>query len=258
MIRKLFMVNDGKRNLELIIDENKKRKKLKTILSVAEELIFDNTDTDTNPIFLLIKELCDIEYGHCIYSTISTRNPNNVMQVSVSNLLPHEEGKYGKYLYHQDYLGMITRSDYIDKSKIVHKEIIKLGYDPLIAWPWNCDRLIKSIGTIKGEWLQDDNHKTSLWLPYGVTFVNGGNHSITTGYLQNKGSIEINDVYHLKEIHHHIYTDGVYYFRKEDDSIYAKVNNFNLATIFAIGDLIQRQKFSRKILFHGKDINLIK
>ena len=64
---------------------------------------------------------------------------------------------------------------------------IHLHKDLILPWPWKRERLINAISYIgekrvRGGWKQDfDNHYTDLWLPIGVTWVKGGNHSIASG-----------------------------------------------------------------------------
>lgn len=245
--------------IKRIFEENKKRQELKKICLVAEELLEIKIEAETHPIYLLIKELVDLEYNKVIYKTISTHDDHKVPQFSSNNLLPYEEKKYGNYLYENFYGEQITFGKLVDESRVSTKESILLGNDPIIARPWNIWRLTRAMDNIQDKWIQDNNHQVSLWLPYGVTFVSSGNHSITVGYLRNTGSVTTDDVYNVGEIHDYIYTDGIYYFRKSDDSICAEVTNFNLAVVFAIGGLIHKKRFSGEgnINFHSQNVNHI-
>lgn len=240
--------------MKTIYEENKKRQELKKICLVAQQLLKIEAEDETHPIYLLIKELTELEYSKVIYKSISTHNDRKVPHFSADNLLPREEKKYGNYLY-KDYKGeRMTYQKLYEKYDETNKETIILGKDPIIARPWNIKRLIRQINNIQEEWKQDDNHQVSLWLPYGVSFITSGNHSITVGHLRNTGSVTTNKIHNVGEIHNHIYTDGVYYFRKSDDSICAEVTNFNLAVVFAIGELIRNKSFNGSIKFHGKNV----
>ena len=227
---------------------------------------FEKTDAETHPVYLLIKELADLVYSEIIYENISTQKNDKVTKVTINQIIPEERKEFGNYLYimeHSDFRdddGKIGFYDLKYNGKLDMEEDIKLGKDPVIAWPWNPDRLTRAMYNITNDWIQDSNHKVALWLPYGITFVETGNHSITVGHLRDVGEIKTTEVYNVGYIHTYVYTDGVYYFRKEDDSICGEVTNFYLAAIFAIGGLIHDQMYNGRlkgieINFHGKDVN---
>lgn len=254
------------KKLALAYVENRKRQALKNILSKARILISEKTDAETHPVYLLIKELANLVYSETIYENISTQENNKVTKVTINQIIPEERKEFGKYLYikeHSDFRdddGKIGFFDLKYNGKLDIEENIKLGKDPVIACPWNPDRLTRAMYNITNDWIQDSNHKVALWLPYGITFVESGNHSITVGYLRDIGEIKTTEVYNVGDIHTYVYTDGVYYFRKEDDSICGEVTNFYLTAIFAIGGLIHDKMYNGrqngiKINFHGKDVN---
>src|SRR5581483_7448050 len=71
---------------------------------------------------------------------------------------------------------------------------VRLGIDVLLPWPWSRERLLTSLSKLRpggdwGDWRQDDNHRVELWLPVGVGWVFGGNHSITAGIINAAGEI---------------------------------------------------------------------
>jgi len=254
------------KKLVLAYEENKKRQALKNILSKARILISEKTDAETHPVYLLIKELANLAYSEIIYENISTQKNDKVTKVTINQIIPYEEKRFGKYLYKKENTdftnddGKIGFDDLKDNGKLDIEESIRLGEDPVIAWPWNPNRLTKAMCDITNDWIQDSNHRITLWLPYGITFVESGNHSITIGYLRTVGKIKTNSVYNVGDIHTYVYTDGVHYFRKEDDSMCGEVTNFYLAVIFAIGGLIHDQMYNGKINgikinYHGKDVN---
>lgn len=228
---------------------------LKNICTNAEKLLNKNEDLDTHPIYLFIKSLVDLEYNKQICNTLSKYEKTQDRVIRFYDLFPCVQYKYGGYLYKKGGKP-ITFSDLMLQKEVSFTETISLGYDPVFACPWDPERLTNCMNFIKGSWKQDINHDITLLMPYGITFVNSGNHSITVGYLKNVGELEINKIFNISEIHDYIYTDGTFYYRKEDNSICAKVENFNFAVIFAIGELIHNSSDKNiKIKFHGKDVN---
>lgn len=130
------------------------------------------------------------------------------------------------------------------KELDIKKEIV-LAKDLILPWPWQRDRLINSItnigrGRIAGEWRQHhNNHYVELWLPMGIAWVSGGNHSISTGIIQGSGSVQPTSIVDISNIFNHIYTDGMNYYRKSDHQIISPVINIEFAAIFEIGRIMK-------------------
>ena len=61
-------------------------------------------------------------------------------------------------------------------------------------------------------WKQDHNNKIEYWLPFGIGFVHGGNHSITNGIVNGTGKINNYTTYDISDIYKYIICDGVYYY----------------------------------------------
>ncbi|GEM_PF-2581754 len=263
---KLFSeLSKNKINKAQIERENQNRQQLKNILSVARGIISRTTTyEETHPVYLLIKQLVDQELNKNIYSSISTFDESKVKYFNIHDLLPCynnksynkfnalNKGEENEYLY-VDALGEeIKYYEFIQESKVEGKSVtIKLGQDPIITRPWNVDRLIGTYsnigkGKLHGNWRKDSNHITELWLPFGITFVSSGNHSITAGILNNEGSLEVTEIYDMSNIFYHIYCDGVNFFRTKDNSLYAPVENYSLAIVYEIGRLINSYKSSEK------------
>ncbi|WP_156497351.1 DUF6710 family protein [Paenibacillus jamilae] len=121
---------------------------------------------------------------------------------------------------------------------------VSLKDDLVLPWPWNYDRLIGSLVSIGedrhwGDWKMDDlNHNVELWLPMRIVFIIGGNHSITAGIVQGIGTLKPNYVFDMSPIYDHVYTDGVYYYRKDDNSKLEKVNEIEFAVLFEVGRIM--------------------
>ncbi|WP_155988528.1 DUF6710 family protein [Paenibacillus massiliensis] len=244
-------------NREKIEKENKQRREFKNILLTAQDIINQTTTyKETHPIYLLIKKLVEFELHKNIYNSISSRDSNSVKDFNGSYILPRgyqANGHNSMFLSddnEEDYFYVtgdgkpLTYDNFMDESKIQGKSVsILLGTDPVLTRPWNTKRLtgaVCNIGSGKphGDWREDSNHCAELWLPFGVTFVTNGNHSITAGILGNEGELKVNNIYDVSKVCPHIYCDGVNYFRTRDDSFYAPVWNFSLAAIYEIGRLI--------------------
>ena len=89
-----------------------------------------------------------------------------------------------------------------------------------------------------GSWRQDWNHDIEYWLPLGIGWVKGGNHSITSGIIQGEGTIIIEEVYDISAVYQHVICDGDTFRRQHDGSKIASVKNVEFAGIFEIGRLM--------------------
>lgn len=223
-----------------------KKNKLNNICLNAEKLLENDNELDTHTIYMIIKALTNLEYNKEIYDTLSNEKKHKPV-IKFYDLFPTSD-----YLYKKDGKS-ITFLDIMYSNQLPIYETVKLGYDPVYACPWNTERLINNMNNITGLWKQDENHDPLLFLPYGITIINSGNHSATVGYLRNQGQLNVDKVYNISEVHRYVYTDGIYYYRKSDNSICSKVKNFNFAIIFALDELIYNS--SKKIKFHGIEVN---
>lgn len=140
-------------------------------------------------------------------------------------------------------------------KKINFNKKIELRKEVILPWPWNRERLVDSMCNYGSElfceeWKEDcSNHCIELWLPLGICWVRGGNHSITTGILQGEGSITPT-VYDISDYYKNVYCDGEYYRLKADRIKLNKVKNVEFAAIYEIGRLI----IERNIVFKPNNI----
>jgi len=137
------------------------------------------------------------------------------------------------------------------KKKLNIDVTLKLSCDMVLPWPWDTERIVKNLsyigkGKVRGDWFQDNNHKVELWLPFGLGWVHGGNHSIASGILQGDGIIKPTNIYDVSSVFDLVKFDGNYFIRIEDgERISNKVVDFEFAAVFEVGRLI-----------HKKDLNL--
>lgn len=129
---------------------------------------------------------------------------------------------------------------------------ISLARDPVLPCSWHPDRYISALATIgankagpegnsrsQGAFRQDSNHTVSLWLPWGIGFVTGGNHSITAGILHADGHVIPQTVYDMGYLFDEIVCDGSHYRDQRSGKILAPVEDVRRAAVFEIGRLMR-------------------
>ncbi|MFZ6689305.1 DUF6710 family protein [Undibacterium sp. SXout11W] len=127
---------------------------------------------------------------------------------------------------------------------------IRLNRDVILPWPWERKRLLQALATIgtgktQGRWKQDDmNHLVHVWLPWGIPFVGGGNHSIAAGIIAGEGKIVPTEIHDMSGIFKLVECDGMNFLDKKDGSIIAPVSDARVAAIFEIGRLMHKTKCS--------------
>ena len=125
---------------------------------------------------------------------------------------------------------------------------LELKTDLIFPWCWNngsvCSTL-SYLGTKKNKpWQEDPNHRINYWLPVGIGWVIGGNHSIMAGIIAGEGTINNYKCTDISALYSHIYCDGINFYRSYDDSIVEPVKNFDLACIFEIGRIMHQHGIS--------------
>jgi hypothetical protein len=124
---------------------------------------------------------------------------------------------------------------------------LNLAWDLIFPWPWNAGRIINAFSNLRpggewGPWRQDPNHCVELWLPVGIAWVHGGNHSITAGILRGEGEIRPEITYDISQIYKHVTCDGIKYYRKYDGKSIGVVPDFEMAVVFEIGRLMSKYR----------------
>lgn len=131
---------------------------------------------------------------------------------------------------------------------------LNLSTDLILPWPWNKPRLVNTItkigkGRAWGKWQQDYiNHDVEVWLPIGIAWVNGGNHSITVGIIQG-GELAPEHYYDISEVYNHMKCDGKNFIRTKtnliiNNEILCPVTNIEFAAIFVTGRLLVEREIS--------------
>lgn len=123
---------------------------------------------------------------------------------------------------------------------------VYLAKDIVLPCPWHRDRVVSALARIGsgktfGPWEQDfANHHLTLWLPWRIAFVNGGNHSITAGIIAGEGSLLPEEVYDMSHIFQKVRCDGSHYWDIENHTKLGVVDDPRIAAVFEIGRLILR------------------
>lgn len=136
------------------------------------------------------------------------------------------------------------------------KHTLNLARDPILPTPWRRDGFVNALANIGsgktcGKWEQESNHVVHLWLPWGIGFVTGGNHSIASGILSGEDiSIDAKDIYDFSPILDIVECDGRFYKNKETGEVLARVTDYRRAAVFEIGRLIVHHQV--KIAANGK------
>ncbi|WP_144030062.1 DUF6710 family protein [Burkholderia sp. AU16741] len=137
------------------------------------------------------------------------------------------------------------RTDELYERELSNEQFrIRLSTDVVLPWPWNRQRIantLSSIGTGKaaGPWEQDfKNHCVLLWLPWGIAFVAGGNHSLTAGIVSGEGELVPEAVYDMSAMLDRVHCDGRHYHEVATGRKIAPVSNPRIAAVFEIGRLM--------------------
>lgn len=122
---------------------------------------------------------------------------------------------------------------------------LRLGVDLIFTQPWHRERLSQCLSAIgvppeRKPWKYDRiNHFIEYWLPMGIGWVNGGNHSIAVGITRAEGHLPPSSTYDISPLFEHVHTDGWWYHSKVNPK-FCKVRNVEMAAIFEIGRLMHQ------------------
>jgi hypothetical protein len=128
--------------------------------------------------------------------------------------------------------------------------MVHLNRDPILPCPWHRDRYVSALANIGsgkslGSWKVDrNNHFISVWLPWGIAFVGGGNHSIGAGIVAGEGIVRPNEVYDMGDMLEKIRCDGEHYRSILDDRILSSVSDQKIGALFEIGRLLRAHKIT--------------
>lgn len=129
---------------------------------------------------------------------------------------------------------------------------LQLSRDIVLPCAWSYAGYVNALATIgsnkqpettdrsyQGGWRQDQNHRVDVWLPWGIGFVNGGNHSITAGILAGEGEIKPDTIYDMAFLLDDLQCDGVNFIDTQSGTNLGPVLDWRTAAVFEIGRLIR-------------------
>jgi len=216
----------------LLGNESTQKERFSKVMHVANEIAIQNPDALKDFIRLLGRKLQSDYMCRAIFAVNERKIPDlEPKQVWFDEFMPITLA--GKSLH-----------DLKIKSSSSHD--VNLASDIVLPWPWNLDRVascISHIGTGKsaGTWKQDSmNHKIEYWLPFGISWVHRGNHSIMSGIIQGQGVIETDSVYDLSSLFEHVKCDGANFYRIHDNQVIQSVVELEFAAIFEVGKLMNK------------------
>ena len=93
---------------------------------------------------------------------------------------------------------------------------LDLKRDIVIPNMWKKKKFLDALtsygaGENKVSWRQDNNHKVETWLPWGISVVDAGNHSIAAGIISGDGCLVPDRIYDLSGIFDLVKCDGKVY-----------------------------------------------
>lgn len=211
------------------------KQRLNKILSIANDIAKENPDALREFVRLL---------GRKLQSDYMCRAVSILDEHRMPNLEP-------KLVWFDEFapLNSAGESVYDLKVKADTTRTLRLASDLVLPWPWNTSRVVSNISCIglgrpAGAWSQDPNHQVEYWLPFGIGWVYGGNHSIMTGIVRGEGEIITDHIYDLSKIFSHVRFNGDAFIRISDGSVIQKVTEFEFAAIFEIGRLMHEHGIS--------------
>ncbi len=122
---------------------------------------------------------------------------------------------------------------------------VHLNRDPVLPCPWHRGRYVDALSLIgsgksRGRWEEDrTNHVIVLWLPWGIPFVTGGNHSIASGILGGEGILRPTEVYDMSRLLAEVHCDGKFFRSTSDNRVLDEVRDGRIAALFEIGRMIR-------------------
>lgn len=128
--------------------------------------------------------------------------------------------------------------------------LVQLNRDPVLPCPWHRGRYVGTLanigaGKLCGDWEQDTtNHFVTVWLPWGIAFVNGGNHSITAGIVGGEGVLQPNEVYGMSKMLDLVQCDGQHYRAVSNGQILDRVHDTRIAAVFEVGRMLRTHKIT--------------
>ena len=215
--------------------DDEKRQRLDKVLKIAAEIATKNPAALKDFMKLLGRKY----QSECLCKAVSALNEHKV-----SNLEPSLAWFDTRMELNAD------NHNLHDVIKKVDVDVeLNLATDLVMPWPWNMDRVVNNLSYIGGgesrtPWRQDNNHRTQLWLPFGIAWVYGGNHSMMSGIVQGQGVIKPEEVYDASPLFKYVKFDGINFIRLDTGNVIGKPADFEFACIFEVGRFMHEKGIS--------------
>ena len=116
--------------------------------------------------------------------------------------------------------------------------VVSLTDTCVIASPWSIKRFVNIYLTIKEKGFKNfaENHRAIYVDDINVCFVQRGYHSITSGLLHKKGTIQAQRIC-LKDIYSHVDTNGAYWLNTHTGEQLCTVADFRTAALYSLAKI---------------------
>ncbi len=218
--------------------ERNDKKYFSQIMNIANDIFLYNDCSTENPLGRTLE-------NHPIYNLIRLLGKDvqrEYMMHPIKGI--HDEMKLKDFLF--NLWSKTIKEDIYEKPLMRNVEFskkISLSKDVVITGPWHPTRFSEALSRYGSEllmtkWKQDSNHQVTLYLPIGISVVEQGNHSITSGILQGEGEISPSETFDMSEYYKYIHTDGSWYYLSKTGKKLSEVRSVEYAAIFEIGRII--------------------
>ena len=209
---------------------------MEKVLTIANDILKRNPSA--------VKDLIQL-LGRKLQSDYMCRAITSLDKHRIPDLVP-------KQVWFDEFTKLNATGECVDDLKIKVKSLRKLNLvsDLILPWPWKIESVVSTISDIgsdriAGEWTQHSpNHRVEYWLPFGIGWVHGGNHSIMNGIVRGEGHINTDLVYDLSPVFSQVSFNGDAFVRTSDNSIIQVAKEFEFAAIFEIGRLMHHHSLS--------------
>lgn len=159
------------------------------------------------------------------------------------------DGQFARYMWQPD------RTNLRAVKLLPENYQVRLAEDIVLPTPWHRVNFASAVATIGAKKIEPDmepwemcyqgpwaykptNHRVTLWLPWRIAFVTGGNHSITAGILAGEGVLNPSEVYDFGYLFDLVRCNGTHYVETATNKSIAAVSDHRRAAAFEIGRLI--------------------
>lgn len=213
------------------MNKKKHARELKNILEFSQLLLLSKVQYDgVVPIFNLVKMIAETMIYQNIYK--SKKDMVGDIKDEIDNIKN----------------ALVYNIADLEKIVVVRQKPdikIKLGKDPVLAFPWSKERLENSLikyGTESHTWEEFPfNHDVHLCIPLGLSLVMGGNHSITSGIFKVVGEVSVKELYDISKLYDYVEFNGVDFVHKDSKKSIYTCKFSELGYLFEIGRVIRNK-----------------